>query len=198
MERIEFAGFLRILAVAAILAALSVGVASAHVVVAPNRVPAGDYPKLFFRVYHGCGMHPTTRLTIQVPDGFKLVRPQPKPGWEIATKSAPYREPAMMEGMKVTEGFNEVTWSGGTIPPMFMDDFSLTAQAPKRPGPYQFVAIQECAGVPAPVKWSPELVVEAAGNDGGGSLLQYIPLILGGLGLLVAVAALVIAVNRQG
>jgi periplasmic copper chaperone A len=196
MQRVGMAATLRILAVSAVLAALSAGAASAHVVVAPNRVPAGDYPKLFFRVYHGCGHHATTRLTVQVPEGFVNVRPQPKPGWEISTKSAPYREPVTMEGMKVTEGFNEVTWSGGPIPPMYMDEFALSALAPKRPGTYRFVAVQECAGVPEPVKWTPELVVEA-GDGGGGSVLQYIPLIVSGLGLLVAVAALVLAVNRQ-
>jgi hypothetical protein len=35
-------------------------------------------------------------------------------------------------------------------------------------------------------------------GGGGGSILQYIPLILAALGLIVGVAALVIAVNRNG
>jgi uncharacterized protein YcnI len=177
------------------LALLSAGAAEAHVDVVPNSASTGDFAKLFFRVYHGCDNAPTVRVTVHIPDGITVPRPQVKAGWEISTKSTQYAKPVQMGGKPFSQGFNEITWTGGSVGADYMDDFPIGALMPQTPGKYRFLVTQQCAGVAEPAQFSPELSVE---GGGGGSILQYIPLILAALGLIVGVAALVIAVNRNG
>ncbi len=171
------------------LLCLAASAAQAHVEVAPNNIGGGEFAKLFFRVYHGCGTAPTTGITVKIPGEVVLARPQVKPGWQITTKTVKYPEPIELGGNTFTEGFSEVTWTGGSIPAGYMDDFAIAALTPQTPGQsYRFVVSQQCEGAPEPQEFTPELSI--AGGGGGGPLMAYLPLILGGLALLLAIAAL--------
>ncbi len=100
----------------------------AHVVVSPEEVAAGDYETLTVSVPTEKEV-PTTKIRVEVPEGFLLSGVQPVPGWEYAFEE---------DGGVVTA----VTWSGGEIGPREFQQFLVQAQAPEEPGEYPWRAIQ--------------------------------------------------------
>ncbi len=135
----------------------------AHVVVSPEEVTAGDYETLTVSVPTEKEI-PTTKIRVEVPDGFLLSGVQPVPGWEYAFEE---------DGGVITA----VTWSGGEIGPREFQQFLVQAQAPEEPGEYPWRAIQTY-GDGSVVEWTgppdaeePASVVEvvASGTDGQGS-----------------------------
>jgi uncharacterized protein YcnI len=186
MKRIRL--HLRRAALSLALLALTATAAQAHVELTPNNIGGGEYVKLFFRVYHGCEAAPTTGLTVKIPDGVVLARPQLKPGWQISTKTVKYPQPIELGGNTFTEGFSEVTWAGGSIPAAYMDDFAIAALTPQTPGKaYRFVVSQQCAGAAEPLEFTPELKIA---GGGGGEFGAYLTLTLAALALVLAIVAL--------
>ena len=57
--------------------------ASAHVEVEPSSTAAGSYSLLTFSVGHGCDGSATTGITIDIPDTISSVTPTVNPGWDI-------------------------------------------------------------------------------------------------------------------
>ncbi|HEV8581209.1 MAG TPA: YcnI family protein [Thermoanaerobaculia bacterium] len=176
------------------LIVLTATAAQAYVELIPSNVPPREYTKLFFRVYRGCEVDggksavPTNRITVQVPEGVVLVRPQVKVGWQIATQRTKYPEPVQLENRTETEGFSEITWSGGPLDAEYMDDFVIAAAMPAKTGDYRFVVTQACEGGQVS-RYTPTLTV--AGPAGGGAGLRgYLPLGLAVLALLLALVAL--------
>jgi uncharacterized protein YcnI len=102
--------------------------ATAHVVVSPEEVTAGDYETLTVSVPTEKEI-PTTEIRVEVPKGFLLSGVQPVPGWEHTFEE---------DGGVVTA----VTFSGGEIRPREFQQFLLQAQAPEEPGEYPWKAIQ--------------------------------------------------------
>src|ERR671914_1707826 len=100
----------------------------AHVVVSPEEVAAGDYETLTVSVPTEKEV-PTTKIRVEVPEGFLLSGVQPVPGWEYAFEE---------DGGVV----RAVTFSGGEIRPQEFQQFLLQAQAPEEPGEYPWKAIQ--------------------------------------------------------
>ncbi len=100
----------------------------AHVVVSPEEVAAGDYETLTVSVPTEKEV-PTTKIRVEVPEGFLLSGVQPVPGWEYAFEE---------DGGVITA----VTWSGGEIGPREFQQFLVQAQAPEEPGEYPWRAIQ--------------------------------------------------------
>ena len=100
----------------------------AHVVVSPEVVTAGDYETLTVSVPTEKEI-PTTKIRVEVPEGFLLSGVQPVPGWEHTFEE---------DGGVVTA----VTFSGGEIRPREFQQFLLQAQAPEEPGEYPWKAIQ--------------------------------------------------------
>jgi uncharacterized protein YcnI len=100
----------------------------AHVVVSPEVVTAGDYETLTVSVPTEKEV-PTTKIRVEVPEGFLLSGVQPVPGWEHAFEE---------DGGVVTA----VTFSGGEIRPQEFQQFLLQAQAPEEPGNYSWKAFQ--------------------------------------------------------
>jgi uncharacterized protein YcnI len=100
----------------------------AHVVVSPEEVAAGDYETLTVSVPTEKEV-PTTKIRMEVPEGFLLSGVQPVPGWEYAFEE---------DGGLITA----VTWSGGEIGPREFQQFLVQAQAPEEPGEYPWRAIQ--------------------------------------------------------
>lgn len=120
LPRVALVGALLTLAVAA--------PAFAHVVVSPEEVTAEDYATLTVSVPTEKEV-PTTKVRVEVPDGFVLSGVQPVPGWDYSFKE---------DGGLITA----VTWSGGEIKPREFQQFLLQAQAPEEPGAYPWKAIQ--------------------------------------------------------
>jgi uncharacterized protein YcnI len=135
----------------------------AHVVVSPEEVAAGDYETLTVSVPTEKEV-PTTKIRVEVPDGFTLSGVQPVPGWEYAFEE---------EGGLVTA----VTWSGGEIGPREFQQFLVQAQAPEEPGEYPWRAIQtyadgsvvEWTGPPAAEEPASVVEVISGGTEGHGS-----------------------------
>jgi uncharacterized protein YcnI len=100
----------------------------AHVVVSPEVVTAGDYETLTVSVPTEKEI-PTTKIRVEVPEGFLLSGVQPVPGWEHTFQE---------DGGVVTA----VTFSGGEIRPREFQQFLVQAQAPEEPGEYPWKAFQ--------------------------------------------------------
>ena len=71
------------LAGAALLALSAPLAASAHVEVDPSSAAAGSYSLLTFSVGHGCDGSATTGITIDVPEAIESVTPTVNPGWDV-------------------------------------------------------------------------------------------------------------------
>ncbi len=132
----------------------------AHVVVSPEEVAAGDYETLTVSVPTEKEV-PTTKIRVEVPEGFLLSGVQPVPGWEYAFEE---------DGGVITA----VTWSGGEIGPREFQQFLVQAQAPEEPGEYPWRAIQTY-GDGSVVEWTgppdaeePASVVEVVPSGTGG------------------------------
>ncbi|MGB7177971.1 MAG: YcnI family protein, partial [Xanthobacteraceae bacterium] len=93
-------------------ALLTITPAFAHVTLAVKESPIGADYKAVFRVPHGCKGSATVKLSVDVPDGFLAVKPQPKPGWQIEIVKGPYDKPYHLHRSEVTEGVKSITWSG--------------------------------------------------------------------------------------
>lgn len=152
--------------VALIGALLTLAVAApawAHVVVSPEEVTAEDYATLTVSVPTEKEV-PTTKVRVEVPDGFVLSGVQPVPGWDYSFEED--------RGL-----IKAVTFSGGEIRPREFQQFLLQAQAPEEPGAYPWKAIQTYEDgsvvewVGAPDSEEPASVVEvaSAGSAGHGS-----------------------------
>ena len=100
----------------------------AHVVVSPKQVTAGDYETLTVSVPTEKEV-PTTKIRVEVPEGFLLSGVQPVPGWKHSFEE---------DGGVV----RAVTFSGGEIRPRKFQQFLVQAQAPEEPGEYPWKAFQ--------------------------------------------------------
>jgi uncharacterized protein YcnI len=138
MNRITYAAA----ALAALLAAPS---AIAHVTLDGGDASAGSFYKATFNVPHGCSGSPTTRLRIRIPAGVTNVKPQPKPGWELATVKEKLDKPIPAEHGAITETVREVIWSGGRLSDDNLDEFKMLVRLPATPGAtLYFPVVQEC------------------------------------------------------
>ena len=106
------------------------GTASAHVVLEYQVAPAGASYKATFKVGHGCGASPTRQVVVDIPEGFKGARPQPKPGWTL--------EIERQDG-KVTA----VTWRG-ELPDDQFDEFAMLFKLPDQPATLYSPTVQSC------------------------------------------------------
>lgn len=132
----------------AFAACLSASAALAHVTLESKETPIGAGFKAVFRVPHGCSGAATTAIKVRVPTGLIAVKPMPKPGWTIETVNGKYDKAYdYYHGAKLTEGVREVSWSGGSLPDAYYDEFVLTGFfAPDlEPGRMiYFPVVQEC------------------------------------------------------
>ena len=103
-------------------------VAWAHVVLSPKQVPANTYQKLVVSVPTEKDV-PTTKVRVEVPEGFTVTNVQPVPGWQ--------HEFEKDQGL-----INAITWSGGKIAPEEFQEFTLQAKTPKDTGEYAWKACQ--------------------------------------------------------
>ena len=108
------------------------GVASAHVVVSPEEVPAGTYEKLTVSVPTERDV-PTTQTRLEVPEGFTVLGVRPVPGWDYT-----FEEDA--------GEIRAITWSGGEIAPREFQEFTIQTRTPEEPGEFVWNAYQTYEG----------------------------------------------------
>lgn len=130
---------------AAVAAAVVLSTATeAHVTLENPQGPAGGYYKAVLRVGHGCDGSATTRIRVRIPEGVLNVKPQPKPGWELATTVGKLDKP-YDSGHGRTVTVTEVSWSGGKLADAHYDEFVLRVQLPDRAGAVlYFPVVQDC------------------------------------------------------
>jgi uncharacterized protein YcnI len=135
----------------------------------------------------------TTKVVMTVPSGFGIDSFVPPPtGWTQSTRSTGSGEDAVVQ---------QVTWTGGHTPTGDDSLFQFLAQ-PAKPGAYTF-RVQQTYSDGSIVNWTgsesseaPAPTIQAdsslgGGGGGGTSVLTIVALILGVLGLLAGVFALV-------
>ena len=138
------------IALCAILTGLAAGFSSAkaHVVLEYQVAPAGVSYKATFKVGHGCGASPTRQVVVDIPEGFKGARPQPKPGWTLEVQRSKLATPYTSHGRSVTEDTTRITWTAKTpedaLPSAHYDEFVLVGQTPDQAGPLYWPVRQLC------------------------------------------------------
>jgi uncharacterized protein len=169
---------IRTIAAAIVVAALAVpAAADAHVTLQPNTAPAGGFTRLNVRVPNERDDANTTKVVLQLPDGFAEASFEPNPGWTVDVKKAKLAKPIQTDDGEVTEGVKQITWSSKQgIPPGAFMDFGLSVQVPGKAGDtLTFKALQTYSNGEI-VRWigpegsdnpAPTVMVEAAdeGSD---------------------------------
>jgi uncharacterized protein YcnI len=178
-------------AIAATAVLLLAAPATAHVSVNPGEAPKGGFTKLSFRVPNEKDVA-TVKVEVAFPADAPVaeVSTRPVPGWTATVEKA---------GETVTR----ITWSGGTIQPGEFQEFDISlGPLPDKVDHMVFKALQTYAGGEV-VRWideppaaggaepdhpAPVLTLTAATADGNG--LAIAALVVGGLALLTAIAAI--------
>ena len=121
--------------------------AQAHVTIEAREAAVGAPFKAVFRVSHGCGESPTTKLRVRIPAGVIAVKPMPKSGWQIDTVKSRYDKTYnYFHGAQLSEGVTEISWSG-KLPDQYFDEFVLSgfmADTLKLGMMIYFPVVQEC------------------------------------------------------
>jgi|SRR5688572_18058876 uncharacterized protein YcnI len=120
--------------------------AHAHITLETSEAAAGSTYKAVLRVGHGCQGSPTVAIRVRIPDGVVAVKPMPKPGWQLSTKVEPYKEPVRYYEQTLTEGVREISWSGGSLPEEWYDEFVFRGMLPQAEAGtvIRFPVVQEC------------------------------------------------------
>jgi uncharacterized protein YcnI len=203
-------------AVVAVIALAAPAAAQAHVTLQPNEAPAGGFARLNVRVPNEQDSANTTKVQLQLPDGFAEASYEPVPGWKVSVKKAKLATPIKTDDGTVTEGVKEITWSGKPgLPPGSFQDFGLSVQVPGKPGDkLTFKAVQTYSNgdvvrwigpagsdAPAPVVNVTAAATPAAtpaaskpasssSDDNTSDTLAIVALIVGALGLIAGLVAL--------
>jgi uncharacterized protein YcnI len=132
----------------------------------------------------------TTKIVLTVPAGFSIDSFVPSPGWHRVLAQTGSGESAVIQ---------KVTWSGGDVPTEEDSLFQFLAE-PSSSGTYTF-QVQQTYSDGSIVNWSgsessdaPAPTIEAKSSLGGGGtpVVTIIAIVLGALGVILAVAALII------
>jgi uncharacterized protein len=150
--------------------------AQAHVTLQPASAPAGEYTRLDVRVPNERDDAPTTKVDLQLPDGFAAASFEPAPGWTVKVTKAKLATPIQTDDGEITEGVKQITWTADSekdgIPPGAFEDFGLSVQIPGKAGDkLTFKALQTYGGGEV-VRWigaedsdNPAPVVSVTGAD---------------------------------
>ncbi len=79
--------------------------------------------------------------------GTMHVRPQVKPGWRIEIERERLAEPIKgYHGKVITDRIARVTWTGGSLPDAYFDEFGLQMKLPPSApdGVLHFPVLQKC------------------------------------------------------
>lgn len=122
--------------------------AQAHVTLERGEAPVGASYKAVLKVPHGCKGAPTTALRVRIPEGVNSVKPMPKPGWTISVVRGQYEKAyPFFHNATLSEGIIELSWSGGSLPDEYYDEFvfqGFLARDLKPDTTLYFPVVQEC------------------------------------------------------
>jgi uncharacterized protein YcnI len=208
-------------AVAATLAAAALPAAAhGHVTLQPEQAPAGGFERLDVRVPNERDRANTTKVEVKFPPGFIFISREPVPGWAGKVKMAKLDEPVEAFGEEHSEQVDTVTFStkGKGIAPGEFQDFGLSVGMPEKPTTLTFKSLQtydngevvRWIGAPDSDEPAPQVELTAAeeeaaaqpaaqtasseqADDDGSDTLAVVALIVGALGFLAGVAALLAA-----
>ncbi|MGJ4931421.1 YcnI family protein [Bradyrhizobium sp. HKCCYLS2038] len=134
-------------ALAGLVLAAVAGPANAHVILETKEAAIGSRVQAVFVVPHGCGESDTIKLRVRIPEGVIAAVPETKAGWTIETKTGVYAAAYEDEGRKVSEGVQEIVWSGGRVPAKTREPFlvGMTLTTALKPdSTLYFPVVQEC------------------------------------------------------
>jgi len=139
----------RLLAAACLAAGAAVAMtapAFAHITFENSEAPSNGFYKAVLRVPHGCDGAATTAVRIQIPEGFIVAKPMPKPGWQVTVTEGAYTKSYDYEGSTISKGVKEIAWTGGNLPDSFYDEFVFRVRVTDiAPGTkVYFPVVQEC------------------------------------------------------
>jgi periplasmic copper chaperone A len=168
-----------VLAVA--LAALGApAVASAHVEIAPEEVPAGGEVRLDVRVPNERDDASTAKIELKLPPGFASARYEAVPGWKVDVKTVRLSTPVQTDDGPIDQGVDTITWTADSradaIAPGAFQDFPIAAVVPGKAGTtLTFKALQTYTDgdivrwIGSPDSDNPAATVKVVSGDGSGS-----------------------------
>ncbi len=119
--------------------------ANAHVTANPNTGTGGAYFQTDFRISHGCDGSATVAVSIKIPAGIVVLKPQAKPGWTIEIKKSKLEKPVPAgHGKTATEQFDEIIWRGGPLEDAYYDEFGIVVKLPDESKTLWFPVTQTC------------------------------------------------------
>jgi uncharacterized protein len=108
--------------------------AQAHVTVHPNVIPEGAFAVISVRVPNETDDADTTKVQLEMPDGFAFASAEPPPGWKVAFKKTKLTTPIKTDDGEINTQVKQVTFSGGRIPPGQFLEFPLSVGMPGKAG----------------------------------------------------------------
>jgi periplasmic copper chaperone A len=157
-------------------------VASAHVTLQPEEIPAGGFTRIDVRVPTERDDATTTKVEVQLPPGFLFVSTEPVPGWEAKIVKRKLNKPVEQFGEKISEEVGQVSFTAkddsAGIGPGEFQDFGLSVSVPDKAGSMlAFKAVQTYSsgevvrwiGPPDSEEAAPQVKLAAAEAEGGAS-----------------------------
>lgn len=112
--------------------------ASAHVTLQPKEVPAGSFARLDVRVPNEMDDAATSKVEVQMPDGFLSASYEPVEGWSTKVKMKKLDEPVESHGSTISQQVDTITWTAddpdAAIQPGQFRDFGLSVGMPEGDG----------------------------------------------------------------
>jgi uncharacterized protein len=110
-------------------------IATAHISVHPNTVPAGAFATLDLRVPGEEENAFAYKVAMQVPSGFISIDTENVPGWRVETKTKRLSKPIETDDGPIDEEVSEVIWTGdkkeGKLPDGSFVQFPLSVAIPE-------------------------------------------------------------------
>jgi uncharacterized protein len=110
-------------------------VASAHIGLHPNTIPAGAFATLNLRVPGEEEDAFAWKVAMQVPPGFISLDTENVPGWSVETKTKKLAKPVETDDGPIDEEISEVIWTGdkkeGKLPNGTFVQFPLSVTIPE-------------------------------------------------------------------
>jgi uncharacterized protein YcnI len=157
-------------------------VASAHVTLQPEELPAGGFTRMDVRVPTERDDASTTKVEVQLPPGFLFVSTEPVPGWEAKIVKRKLDKPVEQFGEQISEEVGQISLTAkgeaAGIGPGEFQDFGLSVSVPDKAGStltfktvqtYSSGEVVRWIGPPDSEEPAPQVKLAAAETEGGAS-----------------------------
>ena len=118
---------------AGLVLALTPSLALAHAGLEIAEASQNSSYKAIIKIGHGCEGTATHTVRVDVPEGVIAAKPMPKAGWTLDVVRGAYAKSYDYYGTPMTEGVQEIVWSGGELPDAFYDEFVFRAKVTDLP-----------------------------------------------------------------